>query len=651
MAKKMIQIGAGNIGRACIGRLFHQANYEIYFSDINAELISMIHERKEYNVRMVGKDFDETIKIDNVDKVSEDREEFIRLSNEIEIITTAVGVNILPKIASFIADIVSIRHKYQNNNPLNIMACENTTGASSKLKESVYNLLDVNIREWIEKEKNIAFPNVAIDCIVPNIENENPLTVTCENFADLIIDRNVFIGNLPNVEGLSLKENLNAYIERKLFTLNTGHAITAYLGAQKNKETIYESINDSQIKNIVLGAMRESGEVLIKRHGFRNEEHEAYIQKILNRFFNPYLKDSVFRVGREPIRKLSYNDRLIKPILGTLEYNLRHDNLLKGVISAFKFYSPDDKESVELKSMLKNEKLEKVILKITELDINKEKEKELYNEIYNELKPKKILNKNKKIQNKENNKMKVIIAKDSNKVGMKVAAEIINLLKVKKDAVLGLATGGTAEAVYPHLIKSYNKKEIDFKKVKTINLDEYKGLDGKNEQSYRYFMDKNLFEHVNIENKNTFVPKGIGDKEKNLKEFNDKINKNPRDLQLLGVGANGHIAFNEPNDFLHSDALCVRLDKKTIKANSRYFKSEKQVPKEAFSMGMGGILKAKKIVIAAIGKNKASAIKELLSHDKITTKCPVTFLKLHNDVTVIIDEEIAKAIGYKSSKK
>ena len=601
MAKKMIQIGAGNIGRACIGRLFHQANYKIYFSDINAELISMIHEIKEYNVRMVGKDFDETIKIDNVDKVSEDREEFVRLSNEIEIITTAVGVNILPKIASFIVDIINIRHKYQNNNPLNIMACENTTGASSKLKESVYNLLDLNIREWIEKEKNIAFPNVAIDCIVPNIENENPLTVTCENFADLIIDRNVFIGNFPNVEGLSLKENLNAYIERKLFTLNTGHAITAYLGAQKNKETIYEAINDSEIKNIVLGAMRESGEVLIKRHGFRSEEHKAYIQKILNRFFNPYLKDSVFRVGREPMRKLSYNDRLIKPILGTLEYNLRHDNLLKGVISAFKFYSPDDKESVELKRMLKNEKLEKVILKITELDINKEKEKELYNEIYNELKPKKILNKNKKIQNKENNKMKVIIAKDSNKVGMKVAAEIINLLKVKKDAVLGLATGGTAEAVYPYLIKSYNKKEIDFKKVKTINLDEYKGLDGKNEQSYRYFMDKNLFEHVNIEKKNTFVPKGIGDKEKNLKEFNDKINKNPRDLQLLGVGANGHIAFNEPNDFLHSDALCVRLDKKTIKANSRYFKSEKQVPKEAFSMGMGGILKAKKIVIAAIG--------------------------------------------------
>ena len=678
MTKKMIQIGAGNIGRACIGRLFHQADYEIYFSDVNLELISMIHERKEYNVRMVGKDFDETIKIDNVDKIPEDSEEIKILANEIDIITTAVGVNILPKIAPFIVNIINIRYESQNNNPLNIMACENTTGASSKLKESVYNSLENNIKEWIENEKKIVFPNVAIDCIVPTIANEDPLTVTCENFADLIIDRTVFIGDLPHVEGLSLKENLNAYIERKLFTLNTGHAITAYLGAENNKETVFEAINDSEIKNIVYGAMEESGDVLIRRHGFSRFEHEVYIQKILSRFFNPYLKDSVFRVGREPMRKLSYNDRLIKPILGTLEYDLKHDNLLKGVAAAFKFYTPEDAESVELKKILENEKLEDAILKITGLNINQEKERELYNEIFNLLKPNqnsnqivnikindnKELNKidnkkinektnnktkinNEKIEKKEQKKMKVIVAKDGNKVGMKVAAEIINLLKVKKDAVLGLATGGTAEVIYPHLIKSYEKKEIDFKKVKTINLDEYKGLDGKNEQSYRYFMDKNLFEHVNIEKKNTFVPKGIGDKEKNLKEFNDKINKYPRDLQLLGVGPNGHIAFNEPNDILHADALCVKLDAKTIKANSRYFKSEKQVPKEAFSMGMGGILKAKKIVIAAIGKNKASAIKELLFNDKITTKCPVTFLKLHNDVTVVIDEEIAKAIGYK----
>ncbi|MEI0593130.1 glucosamine-6-phosphate deaminase [Brachyspira pilosicoli] len=249
--------------------------------------------------------------------------------------------------------------------------------------------------------------------------------------------------------------------------------------------------------------------------------------------------------------------------------------------------------------------------------------------------------------------LKLVIAKDANAVGKKVASEIINLLKEKKDAVLGLATGGTAEVVYPHVIKSYQKKEIDFKNVRTINLDEYKGLDGKNEQSYRYFMNKNLFDHVNIDKKNTFVPKGIGDKEKILKEFNDKIEKLPRDIQLLGVGPNGHIAFNEPDEALHANALCVKLDEKTIKANARFFASEKDVPREAFSMGMGGILKAKKIVIAAIGKGKAAAMKELLNHDKVMTSCPVTFLKLHNDVVVVIDEELADAIGYKKkvSKK
>ncbi|MEI0446772.1 glucosamine-6-phosphate deaminase [Brachyspira intermedia] len=246
--------------------------------------------------------------------------------------------------------------------------------------------------------------------------------------------------------------------------------------------------------------------------------------------------------------------------------------------------------------------------------------------------------------------LKLIIAKDANAVGKKTAAEIINLLKVKKDAVLGLATGGTAEAVYPHLIKAYEKKEIDFKNVKSVNLDEYKGLDPKNEQSYRYFMNKNLFDHVNIDKKNTFVPKGIGEKEKILKEFNDKINKLPRDIQLLGVGPNGHIAFNEPDEDLHADALCVKLDEKTIKANARFFASEKDVPKEAFSMGMGGILKAKKIVIAAIGKGKAAAMKELLTNDKVTTKCPVTFLKLHDDVVVVIDQELADAIGLEKKK-
>ncbi|PLV63634.1 mannitol-1-phosphate 5-dehydrogenase [Brachyspira pilosicoli] len=377
--KKMIQIGAGNIGRACVGRLFHEAGYEVYFSDINTKLLSLISDKKYYNIRMVGKDVDKTIKIDKVDKVPDDEESLLKLFDDIEIITTAVGVNILPKIAAFVVKAIKRRYETKNEKALNVVACENTTGASSKLRDSVYEFLDDNIKKWMEKK--IVFPNVAVDCIVPNIKNSDPLTVTCENFADLIIDKDVFIGDLPEVEGLSLKQNLDAYVERKLFTLNTGHAITAYLGFINNKKTIYDAINEESIKNIVLGAMRESGAVLVKRHGFKEDEHEAYIQKILSRFFNPYLEDSVLRVGREPMRKLSYNDRLIKPILGTLEYNLKHNNLVKGVVAAFQFYSEDDNESKELKKMLDSESLSDVVMKVTGL----KNEKTLFDEIYSEL--------------------------------------------------------------------------------------------------------------------------------------------------------------------------------------------------------------------------------------------------------------------------
>ena len=377
--KKMIQIGAGNIGRACVGRLFHEAGYKVYFSDVLLDLLEMISKRGSYNVRMLGKDFDKTLVIDNVDEVPRDEESLLKLFDEIEIITTAVGVNIFPKIAAFVVKAIKRRYETKNEKALNVVACENTTGASSKLRDSVYEFLDDNIKKWMEKK--IVFPNVAVDCIVPNIKNSDPLTVTCENFADLIIDRAVFIGDLPQVEGLSLKENLDAYVERKLFTLNTGHAITAYLGFINNKKTIYDAINEESIKNIVLGAMRESGAVLVKRHGFKEDEHEAYIQKILSRFFNPYLEDSVLRVGREPMRKLSYNDRLIKPILGTLEYNLKHNNLVKGVVAAFQFYSEDDNESKELRKMLDSESLSDVVMKVTGL----KNEKTLFDEIYSEL--------------------------------------------------------------------------------------------------------------------------------------------------------------------------------------------------------------------------------------------------------------------------
>lgn len=184
-----------------------------------------------------------------------------------------------------------------------------------------------------------------------------------------------------------LTDNLMAFIERKLFTLNTGHAITAYLGIEKGYKTIKESIEDKDIREIVLGAMKESGEVLIKRYSFDREKHYNYIKKILGRFENPYLVDEVVRVGREPLRKLSYNDRLIKPLRGTLEYGTQNENLLLGIVAAFNYRNENDVQAVELENKLNEKSFEEVFYEVTGLNDKNIEEKvyEKYKKLINKI--------------------------------------------------------------------------------------------------------------------------------------------------------------------------------------------------------------------------------------------------------------------------
>lgn len=226
------------------------------------------------------------------------------------------------------------------------------------------------------------------------------------------------------------------------------------------------------------------------------------------------------------------------------------------------------------------------------------------------------------------------------------AAELVRqVVEEKNDALLGLATGSSPEGLYKELIKLYNEGKIDFKDVKSVNLDEYVGLDGNHEQSYRYFMDHHFFNHVNIDKKNTKVPNGVAeDLDKAAKEYDDMVvSQGKVDVQILGIGPNGHIGFNEPADELKLTTHVADLTETTIQANSRYFESEKDVPTKAVSMGLGLIMSAKKIILIASGKNKAEAIKSL-SDDMISTRIPATLLKLHPDVTVLLDEEAASLL-------
>ena len=217
-----------------------------------------------------------------------------------------------------------------------------------------------------------------------------------------------------------------------------------------------------------------------------------------------------------------------------------------------------------------------------------------------------------------------------------ISAQVI----IKPDCVLGLATGSTPIGIYKQLIEWYNKGDIDFSKVTSINLDEYVGLDGSNDQSYRYFMNNNLFKHININLENTFVPNGCaGDLEAESKAYDQRIKEyGGIDLQLLGIGLDGHIGFNEPDEFFIKDTHVVDLDESTIKANSRFFESEADVPRKAITMGMASIIQAKKVLLVANGANKKEILEKAF-FGPITPEIPASILQLHPDLTVIYSEK------------
>ena len=243
--------------------------------------------------------------------------------------------------------------------------------------------------------------------------------------------------------------------------------------------------------------------------------------------------------------------------------------------------------------------------------------------------------------------MNVIIVKDYDELSEKAANEIVKVLSCKKDAVLGLATGSSPIGMYEKLVEKYENGEIDFSEIKTVNLDEYVGLDSEHEQSYRYFMNFNLFDKVNIDKKNTNVPNGMAaDVKEEVKEYEGKIDSlGGIDIQVLGIGGNGHVGFNEPEDELNLFTSVVKLKDETIKDNSRFFDSIDDVPKYALSMGIASIFKAKKILLIASGEKKAKVIGDLVNNKVVTTKNPASLLGLHDDVIVIVDEEAAKCIN------
>jgi len=362
---KAVHFGAGNIGRGFIGLLLSQAGYEVCFVDVNESFVSQLKERGEYPVTLASEG-QETVTVTNVTALSSvtQSEEVVAAIAEADIVTTAVGVSILKHISGAIAGGITKRLAVTSS-PLHVIACENAIGGSAQLKELVYAQLDEETRT--KADASVAFPNAAVDRIVPLQQHEDILKVVVEPFYEWVVDSSQMIPGYTPIGGVHYVDNLDPYIERKLFTVNTGHCSAAYLGFLRGYETIQQAMADEELTSLVREVLMETGAVLVSKHGFDQAEHTKYIEKNLERFRNPSLTDEVSRVGRSPIRKLSANDRLVSPALEAYARGLSYSALTRSMAGALLFIMQDDPEAVELQASIADIGLEATITKYTGL--------------------------------------------------------------------------------------------------------------------------------------------------------------------------------------------------------------------------------------------------------------------------------------------
>lgn len=381
MNKKAVQFGAGNIGRGFIGALLSKSGYHVTFADVIKDTINEINKQKKYTVYVMDVDSYD-YEITDIDAVDSSCDDVLLPLVDANVVTTAVGLTNLNKIAPTIAKSIDIRMKKGVSSFVNVIACENALMATTQLKKSIFEHLDSDAQKYAEKY--IGFANCSVDKIVPPVKTENPIDVVVEKYDEWNVEACELKGKLADknsdakIDGMNYADNLISYVERKLFTLNTGHAVCAYLGFINNLETIDKALENKEIFNIVWSAMRESGAGLIKKYNMDADAHYAYIEKNIKRFQNPHLNDDVTRVGREPIRKLSPNDRLVKPLITAYDYGLDVDNLILGVGAALHYNNPDDSQSVELQ-----EKIAKYGLMPAVMDITSIADKDLLSKIEN----------------------------------------------------------------------------------------------------------------------------------------------------------------------------------------------------------------------------------------------------------------------------
>lgn len=364
--KNAVHFGAGNIGRGFIGDILSKNNVAITFVDVNERVIDELNKRHSYEIE-VAEEGQPHIVVKNVSGVNNAKnpDEVIKAIASADIITTAIGPNILPFIAELIAKGIEARKAAGNNTPIDVLACENMIGGSQYLYQEVKKYLSAD--DLVFAEQCVGFPNAAVDRIVPAQTHEDPLFVVVEPFNEWVVETSRMKNPTFKLTGVHYEKDLEPFIERKLFSVNSGHATSAYTGAFYGAKTILEALKDDRVKAQVEAVLGEIRSLLIAKWNFDEQALIDYHKIIISRFENPFIVDDVNRVARTPIRKLGYDERFIRPIRELKERQLSYQNLLKTIAFVFNYNDSNDEQSVQLQELLATKPLPEVVADVTGL--------------------------------------------------------------------------------------------------------------------------------------------------------------------------------------------------------------------------------------------------------------------------------------------
>jgi mannitol-1-phosphate 5-dehydrogenase len=355
--RKAVQFGAGNIGRGFTGQLFSESGFEVVFVDVVPELVRLLNERRSYPIRL-AQETPEIVTVGNVRAVNGlDMDAVAQEIRTAELMCTAVGVHALPRVAPTIAAGIEARARAGVESPINIIICENLQHMGEFLKGEVRKSLPGELEAYLDA--NVGFVESVVGRMVPVMtdeqKREDPLLIVVEPYKHLPVSKAGIKGELPEIVGVEPSANFQAFVDRKLFAHNAGHAAAAYFGYLRGHEFIWQAMRDPQVNAAVRAVLAETGKALIAKHGFDPVEHQAHINDLLSRFGNVALGDQVSRVGGDPMRKLGAEDRLVGGAKLAMEYGVFPANTCKAIAAGLHFDPPGDPSAPKVQEIVRRE--------------------------------------------------------------------------------------------------------------------------------------------------------------------------------------------------------------------------------------------------------------------------------------------------------